>query len=1078
MKRSLLRLVLWTSLFPFLSAAQQSNFITYSVENGLSQSTVFSIAQDKRGYLWLGTDGGGASRFDGISFRNFDKRKGLSGNIVRNILEDSRGNLWFATNEGVTVYNGTVFKTLDKSKGLSGSKFLKIFEDSRHNIWVATDDGGVNRLTLSGDSVSVKVYNSEYGLRSDFVFDIYEDSRHRIWLATLYGGISILSFDKGEVSVKNLRSPEIPSDLITCIEPDRAGNLWVGTYDAGVFGISLEKAESSLFHNFTTSNGLADNTVWDIMSDREGNMWLATNAGGVARISRNSFGSSAVRSFTDRNGLINNQVLSLLQDKEGNIWLGTGNGLCKFPGDKFLSYTEKDGLPQSLIFSITEDAKNNLLLATNGSGLVQMSLSQANPSFRIYTDKDGLPDNSVKSLSRAPDGSVWVATSLGISRFRGGSFVNYTEDNGLINNNVNCVYVDHRGIVWCGTSYGGSRFDGKRFFNFTSDMGLIDNDIQAITEDKYGNIWFGTMGGLARYHNNRMVTYDEVEGLAFKEIYCLAEDAIGNIWIGTRGGGLYRYNAGSREKKCINLVAKEGVLSSDIIYSLCFINPGTLIVGTNKGFDKLTLNDSFDVIRSEAYNHSDGFAGVENNQNGIYKDSKGNIWFGTVKGLIKYTPALDKDTDNKPRVHITALKLFFEDVNWAEKADSVTPWFNLPGRLSLKHSSNHLTFNFAGLSFINPGRVQYRYMLEGWDEGWSPARKTTEATYSSLSPGEYTFKVVAIDRFGNVSSPESFSFIIRPPWYRTIWFYILCLVSVIIAFYTFVRFRERKLIAEKKMLEEKVEERTREVVRQKEVIEEKNKDITDSINYAKRIQTAILPADNLIYSELSQCFVLFKPKDIVSGDFYFFSKTNGAEDPLCVVAAVDCTGHGVPGAFMSMIGNSLLNQIIKEKKITRPSDILNHLNEGVREALKQKEADAQTRDGMDIALCTIDLKKREIQYAGANRPLYLVRSNNLEEIKADKFPIGGIQPEEKREFTNHVFSLDPGDSIYLSTDGYADQFGGEEGKKFMTKRFKSLLLEQQAVSISKVKAVLEETIEKWKGTHEQVDDICVIGIRI
>ena len=271
--------------------------------------------------------------------------------------------------------------------------------------------------------------------------------------------------------------------------------------------------------------------------------------------------------------------------------------------------------------------------------------------------------------------------------------------------------------------------------------------------------------------------------------------------------------------------------------------------------------------------------------------------------------------------------------------------------------------------------------------------------------------------------------------------------------------------------------------KQEEIIQQKNKSITDSINYAKRIQQAILPSSELIYKTLPQSFILYKPKDVVSGDFYAFAQRN----EKIIIAAVDCTGHGVPGAFMSMIGNDLLNQIIIEKNITQPSEILNNLHSGVQHALKQDQQGAETRDGMDIAICclttSISNGKEQylLEYAGANRPMYLIKNNQpLQQIKADKFSIAGVQIKEKedRVFTNHAIQLDKGDTIYIFTDGYVDQFGGNKGKKFMAKKFRDLLSSVQSKSMAEQRKTIAEVMNDWKGTMEQVDDILVIGVRI
>ncbi|MBI3501369.1 MAG: tetratricopeptide repeat protein [Bacteroidetes bacterium] len=260
---------------------------------------------------------------------------------------------------------------------------------------------------------------------------------------------------------------------------------------------------------------------------------------------------------------------------------------------------------------------------------------------------------------------------------------------------------------------------------------------------------------------------------------------------------------------------------------------------------------------------------------------------------------------------------------------------------------------------------------------------------------------------------------------------------------------------------------------QKTIIEQKNKDITDSINYAQKIQDAFLPAKEIKYRLFPNAFVYFTPRDILSGDFYWFAEKKGVR----FIAAVDCTGHGVPGALMSMIGNRLLNEIVLEKTIRKPSEILFHLHQGVRAALKQHEQQSESRDGMDIAL--LSFQGENVEFAGAMRPLYLVREAGiLEEIKGNKFSIGGLMTQEEYEFTNHSFSAKQGDAFYIFSDGYADQLGGAKGKKLMTKNFKELLLANSNLTMPEQEKILHETFMKWKGNKEQIDDVLVIGVKI
>ncbi|HEY0029932.1 MAG TPA: tetratricopeptide repeat protein [Bacteroidia bacterium] len=257
-------------------------------------------------------------------------------------------------------------------------------------------------------------------------------------------------------------------------------------------------------------------------------------------------------------------------------------------------------------------------------------------------------------------------------------------------------------------------------------------------------------------------------------------------------------------------------------------------------------------------------------------------------------------------------------------------------------------------------------------------------------------------------------------------------------------------------------------------IEVKNKDITDSINYAKQIQRARLSNPSIILNHLPECFGLYKPKDVVSGDFYWFAEH---ENGKLLLAAADCTGHGIPGAFMSMIGIDELNHAALEKRLDSASEILSLVNKGVKKALRQNEQNSMSRDGMDIALCIFDLKNNTMEYAGANRPLYYIRDNQLNEITPTKVAIGGLT-DDTQVFNGHTISLQKNDMIYVFTDGFADQFGGDAGKKFMTKRFKDLLLAIHSKPASEQEAALEHTLKSWQKDISQVDDILVLGVRI
>ncbi|MCB0429353.1 MAG: SpoIIE family protein phosphatase, partial [Flavobacteriales bacterium] len=274
--------------------------------------------------------------------------------------------------------------------------------------------------------------------------------------------------------------------------------------------------------------------------------------------------------------------------------------------------------------------------------------------------------------------------------------------------------------------------------------------------------------------------------------------------------------------------------------------------------------------------------------------------------------------------------------------------------------------------------------------------------------------------------------------------------------------------------EEKVRKRTNDLLKEKQKVEKQHQLITESLQYASTIQHAILPHQQVIMRNIPESFILFKPKDIVSGDFYWAAKTNGK----IIIAAVDCTGHGVPGAMLSMLGYTQLNQIVRENGITNPPDILTRLHDNMQNLLNQKFMHSGSSDGMDISLCCIDQKENRVSYAGAMRPLFRYRNGELSIFSGNRMPIGGKYRNGTQYFQGDEFLYERGDTIYLFTDGYIDQFGGNEGKKFKSRNFKTLLKTIHQLPAEQQLEALEKQFNTWKGNEEQVDDILVIGLRM
>ena len=621
---------------------------------------------------------------------------------------------------------------------------------------------------------------------------------------------------------------------------------------------------------------------------------------------------------------------------------------------------------------------------------------------------------------------------------------------------ISSITNDKQGKLWIGTPEGITVYDvsSRVIKTYRTVDGLSSNDVTCIFPDSKGNIWIGTkQNGITKFSNGKFTHYDKTNGLNYLAISCITENKHGDIWIGTEGGGVFLFHSNSFS----NYKAKDG-LNSDFITLLNVDENNNLWIGSNNGINKFDY--STNVISS--YSKYDGFTGIETKNNATFKDKDQNIWLGTVNGVFKYNPANDIKNTLAPIVRITHLKINLKD-------------HQVSDTLELSYKENSLNIEYSAVCLTNPDAVQYSVKLENYDDAWRPATKQAFEIYSNLSPGKYIFKVIACNNSGLwTEKPVEIYINIKPPFWKTIWFYLLSIFVGATLIFGYIKIRERKLVIEKRILEEKVEERTAEIASQKKVIEEKNNDITASIRYAKRIQDAILPPDELVRTYLPKTFVLFKPKDIVSGDFYWLAH----KKDKVMFAAVDCTGHGVPGAFMSIVGHNLLDQIVSEQGLTQPAEILDALNKSVSDTLRQTSTEEHVKDGMDISLCSFDHTTNVFEWAGAFNPFWMIRNGEFTEIKADKFPIGNLKIDEQKKFTNHVIPLIKGDTLYVFSDGFADQFGGPKGKKLKYSVFKEMLLSIQHLDMEEQGAYLNKAIEEWRGDLEQVDDILVIGTRL
>lgn len=566
----------------------------------------------------------------------------------------------------------------------------------------------------------------------------------------------------------------------------------------------------------------------------------------------------------------------------------------------------------------------------------------------------------------------------------------------------------------------------------------------------------------------------------------------GNLYFNAQYGGLIKFDA--RTGEFLEKTMKDGLTSNEYQELLFNRDSSGIWLRSNYCLEYLDVNsfENGQNLKLKLWEPKDGYKDAKISR--LFEDSLAIMH--TDNEVLTINLKFGEIGNNAPLVHFTKVSLDNEFTDWHTKiSQTVYDKTIMPSNTNLKHDQNNLTFYFQGVTQRSNYAVSYMYKLKGLEEDYI-ATQNKSVSYPDLDPGDYEFQVKAVNEIGE-SEPISIKFHIAKPWYQTTFARIGFGALIIGAFFLFFRVRTAALRRRQLVLENKVDEATVEIKNQKQeaehqrdLVEEKNKEIMDSITYAKRLQTAILPPQKLVKEWLNDSFIFYKPKDIVAGDFYWMETTKRNGRSVVFYAAADCTGHGVPGAMVSVVCSNALKRAIKEFDISDPGELLDKVAEIVQESFEQSEH--EVRDGMDIAVCAIDLLDRKVWFSGAHNSLYritgedtkvpedlkVLESGNrkLVEYSANKQPVGAF--EHMEPFKTIEIQLEPGDCIYLFSDGFADQFGGDKGKKFKYKPFKQLLLDIEDKEMDSQKDILDTEFERWKGSLEQVDDVCIIGLRV
>lgn len=806
----------------------------------MSQSQVSAILEDKRGFMWFGSEDG-LNKYDGYKFTHYkhdpNDNTSIADSYIQDLLEDNAGNLWIATSNGLDRFDRDKNCFVHYTDKAVQYDIQDIFQDSKNRIWLATNQGLFLFDIQTGIFKSYQhVGRRKYDLAYAHVYKIKEDNNGALWLGTDQG-LYCFNEQTGKINayLKNEGDRKsLASDWIMALCKDQKGNIWIGTHGGG---LSLYNFKTNDFKTFLHSPGnrksLAHNDILCINEGQDGKIWIGTENGGLSILNpENDTFTNFAHNPNDQSTLSNNSVYSIYNDDAGNVWIGTYAGgvnfLPKF-GEKFISYRQIPGNVNSLsnntVLSIQGDAdEDKIWIGTDGGGL--NLFNRKTKTFKQFRHDP----NNRNSIS-----NDYVISIIQVSRdvlglgFHNGGFdffnvrtgvaehhiSNNNDQNSLSISDINNMFRDRDGNIWLGTWKGGlNLYDNKtgritRYrHNPLVESSLSGDIVTTVFQDKIGNIWVGTYNGLnlLSADRKRFTHYQhsigDKKGLSHNKIQSILEAENGDLWLGTVGGGLNYFN---RSANTFTAYTEKNGLPSNVVFAIRRDARGNLWLSTNKGIS--CFNPKKKTFKN--FTTSDGLQGNEFRDNSAYQAADGQMFFGGVNGFSTFYPDSLKENDFIPPIYITGFQVFNKDVAVGDKSNALQKDIIETKKIKLSYDQSVFTFEFAALSYSLPGNNKYAYKLEGFDKDWNYIGGNRTATYTNLNPGSYTFRVKGSNNDGVWNElGNSVEVIIMPPFWLTWWFRlagVFVLFGVAVGFY---RIRTYTIRKQKRILERQIKERT------------------------------------------------------------------------------------------------------------------------------------------------------------------------------------------------------------------------------------------------------------------------------
>ena len=1073
-----------------ISVAQiidDAQVVEYSIKDGLSLSHITSVFQDANDFIWVGTQDG-LNRFDGIEFKYFrhdiSDSLSLSGNYIRAINQDENGDLWIATENSLMVFdhkNATFKLVFDESNSEFAMVSKIIIEDDV--IWLNSPKG-IFKITKSDYKVRYfEHFSDPFNMLCVFCLnDMIALDENKLLIASKDG---LFLFNKESetylrFSHKKNQANSLPSQTVISLKALSKDSILIGTSK----GLSLFSLSKRTFKNYlykTSDIQIFEyrNSIKTIEQDNDGRIWLGTKMGLLVFDLEKGEISDSPDNFSSIKKLQNKEINKILLDRTNSLWVATaGSNLYSISREKpfFNQFKYVSDVYVDEVRSLWLDYRNYFWMGTSRDGI--FVFDDKNKLYKHISPRNSsIESYAVYSLFQNKRKEMYMGSGNGfyIYDIEKENLISYTSLYPTVpefifqENKIYDIEEDYRGNIWLATENGLLKLNkgtSKLYYQDKNNPKSISNSIcYSLEIDLDSNLWIGTLNGLNKLVDEKNGEFEHFyesntsKGLPNNSVLTIQLCDSNNLWIGTESG-LAFYN--SLNEEFTHYTVKDGLLN-DYVYSVFEDSEKRIWFSTNRGVTRLNPRTS-DLYH---FDKSDGLQDYEFNLGAGYKDSNGIIYFGGHLGLNFFNPDSVFIQDNVQQVRINSI-LITQNGKFKEVMVNDQPNYEF------YYKGLHLQISFVIPNYSSIGNNSYQYRMLGIDDNWTYLGKKHTVSFSQLPVGDYIFHVKGANNHGVWNSQvTSINIKIKPSLYNSkiaIAIYLLLGIALILMAVFFITGKLRK---ENSLLKQK-EKDAEKIAVQKEELMQRNVNMRSSMEYAQRLIYAMMPSINDFKAILPETFIIYEPKDIVSGDFYWITKSKG----LIYFAVVDCTGHGIPGAFMSIIGFDILRNIVNKQEYTEPSEILRRLSMDIVDVFITENTSEDTlQDGMDLSVCVLNQEDNTLKYAGAYNPLYLIRSNTIIEYKADRYSVGASGIASGHKFTTKIIQLQANDIIYLFSDGYTDQFGGPENKKFKHRRFRHLLLSIHKHHVDLQEKAIRDAHEAWRQDEEQVDDILLMGIR-